>query len=268
MKRLLVISIMALVLSSAVWAQTSPVKRSARTLQIAVDEDAIPVIKDVAVYVNFDRAQNASTEIRSADSSGKLSAGQLRTLLRTLTSQPTAKTPTPKGARLDPVYVFKPDLSQTLGDIVDTINTVRNSKTNSITIDLNDGAIIYVRRKASANRSVKPNPLFLMIEVDAKNKITLNGDQKGTITDLTKLKDQLAEIFRERAENGVVRIGSNTVDSTVDLVVPTAMNFGDVQKLVSALGSVGADRIFLVLDRQDVLGKGLIMSIEGTPVIR
>ncbi len=273
MNRLLVTSIITLILSSGVWAQKSVVKHPSRATQAATqnqvdDDDAMPVVEDVVVYLNYDKDETASVEIKTSSKSGKLTNGQLGSFLQTFSKLPPIKTSTHKIVQLKPTYVFKPDLSQTLGAILDTIKTVRNPTTNNITIDLNDGLVLYVRRKAKASRVIKPNPLFLLIDVDAENKITLNGEEEGNMSDLKTLKNHLSDIFRARSDNGVLRIGSNTIDTTVNLLVSNSIKFGQVQKLVLAVSSVGADRIFLAFDRQDIVRKELILNIEASPVIR
>lgn len=273
MNRLLFTSLITLTLSAGIWAQTSVIRKPKRPTQEVIqipkdDNDAIPVVKDVVISINYDKDQTASVEVSSSDKSGKLTNSLLGSFLQNLSEPPTEQTTTQKRFQLNPVYVFKPELSQTLADIFGAINSVRNSTANNITINLKDELELFVRRKAKATKSFKPNPLFLLIVVDAGNKIRLNGEDEGNISDLNKLKDHLSVIFRARIDNGVFRIGSNTVDTTVNLLVPNSTKFGDIQKLGLAISSVGADRIFLMFDRQDSVTRELIMNIEATPVIR
>lgn len=272
MKRLLVISFITVILSIGVSAQRAVVNQPSRATQQSTqnqaDDDAVPVVKDVIVFVNYRNDQTASVEVKASGESGRFTNGQLGSFLQGFSKVPPTKTSTQKVTQQNPTYVFNPDLSQTLGAVVDSINYVRNNTTNNITIDLNDGLVIYVRRKSNADKVVRPNPLFLLINVDAQNKLTLNGEDEGKLSDLNKLKNHLSEIFKARIDNGVFREGSNTVDTTVNLLMPNAMKFGEIQKLVLAVSSAGSDRIFLAFDRQDVVRTQLIQAIEATAVIR
>ena len=273
MNRLLVISYITVILSVGISAQRSVVNQPPRATQEGVQnqsdyDDAVPVVKDVVVYVNYEKDHTASIVVKASGETGRFTNGQLGSFLQSFSKVAPLKTSTQKVSQLNPAYVFKPDLSQTLSAVVDPINSVRNFLTNNITIDLNDGLVLYVKRRANINKVVRPNPLTLLIDLDASNKITLNGEDEGKLSDLNKLKNHLSEIFKSRIENGVFREGSNTVDTTVNLLVPNAIKFGEIQRLVIAVSSAGADRIFLVFDRQDIVRTQLIQTIEATPVIR
>ena len=253
MNRLIPISIISVIFSIGVSGQRAVVKQPSRAIQQAIqnqiDDDSVPVVKDVVINVNYGNDETASVEIKTSRESGRFTTDQLGSFLQGFSKVPPSKVSTQNVAQLDPAYVFKPDLSQSLGALAAPINSVRNLTTNNITIDLTDGLVLYVRRKADANKVVKPNPLFLLIKVDTQNKITLNGEEEGKLSDLNKLKNHLSEIFKARIDNGVFRLGSNIVDTTVNLLVPNAMKFGEIQKLVLAVSSAGSDRIFLAFDR-------------------
>ena len=271
--RLLFTSVITLIFCTAVWSQSSGVKHPSRATQEAIqnqvdDDDAVPVVKDVVVYVKYDNDETASVEVKASGESGRFTKGQLVSFLQSFSKVPPAKTSTQKIAKSNPAYVFKPSLSQTLGAILNTINTVRNRTTNNITIDLDEGLVLFVRRMANPSRARRPNPLTLPINVDAANKITVNGEEKGNMSDLYKLKNHLSDIFKSRIDNGVFREESNTVDTTVNLFVPNSIKFSQIQKLVLAASSAGADRIFLASDRQDVVRMQLTQSIDSPPVIR
>lgn len=272
MKRLFVILFITVIFSIGVSAQRAVVNQPSRATQPAVqnqaDDDAVPVAKDVVVFVNYKNDQTASVEVKASGESGRFTNGQPGSFLQSFSKVTPSKTSTQKVVQLDPTYAFKPDLSQTLGSVAAQINSVRNTTINNITIDLNDGLALYVRKKANASKVVRPNPLFLLIDVDRQNKITLNGEDEGKLSDLNKLKNHLSEIFKARIDNGVFREGSNTVDTTVNLLMPNAIKFGEIQKLVLAVSSAGSDRIFLALDRQAVVRTQLIQAIEATAVIR
>ncbi len=272
MKRLIFISVITVIFCIGVSGQRAGAKKPSgatqQALQNQYDEDAVPVVKDVEVYVNFGNDETASVEVKTSHEPGRFTKGQLGSFLQSFAKVPTIKTSTQKVAQLNPTYVFSPAPQQTLGALAAVFNTVRNPTTNNITIDLNDGLFLYVRRKADTYRPVRPNPLTLLIDIGAEDKIILNGEDEGKLPDLNKLKNHLSDIFKARTVNGVFRESSNTVDTTVNLFAPNSINFDEIQKLVLAISSAGADRIFLAFDRPDLVRKELIQNIETTPVIR
>ena len=51
---------------------------------------------------------------------------------------------------------------------------------------------------------VKPNPLTLVVSINRETRVVmLNNDSAGTIDDTTALTARLADIFKQRASNGV-----------------------------------------------------------------
>ncbi|MEP6945206.1 MAG: hypothetical protein ABJA02_04760 [Acidobacteriota bacterium] len=272
MNRLLIVSIIFLSLSSSEWAQGSAGSKPKTLAQKAIltptDDDAVPSVKDVVININFDNAQSATVEINSSNESGKLNGSLLSQVLQGLSKPLAEKSSTSKSVQLEPVFVFKPGLSLRLADIMAAINAVRSSTVNNIIVDLGLGSKLFIRRKTKVSEPVKPNPLFLLTRVNSDNEITLNGGPEGNMTDLNKLRDQLSDIFRARVDNGVFRVGSNTVDTTVNLLVPTSTEFAEIKKLVSAVSSAGADRVFLVFERPNNDRKQLITNIEMTPITK
>ena len=65
---------------------------------------------------------------------------------------------------------------------------------------------------------------------------------------MTQLKNFLKDIFKERLENGVFRVGTNEVETTVFIEVPLSTNFVDVIKIAQALREAGATPIGLQID--------------------
>ncbi|MBA2336134.1 MAG: biopolymer transporter ExbD [Acidobacteriota bacterium] len=96
---------------------------------------------------------------------------------------------------------------------------------------------------------VKPNPLTLVVAVNRDNKaITLNNEPAGTVDDATALTGSLAEIFKQRENNGVFREGTNQVEKTIFIKSPTSVRYGDVVKVIDAAKMAGAQPIGLQID--------------------
>jgi biopolymer transport protein ExbD len=97
--------------------------------------------------------------------------------------------------------------------------------------------------------NVKPNPLTLVIAINKETKgITLNNDGFGDVSDTEKLNTKLAEIFRERTNNGVFREGTNEIEKTVFIKSPKSVRYGDVVKVIDAAKAAGASPIGLQID--------------------
>ncbi|MGB7203278.1 MAG: biopolymer transporter ExbD [Pyrinomonadaceae bacterium] len=97
--------------------------------------------------------------------------------------------------------------------------------------------------------NVKPNPLTLVVAISKETKgITLNNEPFGDVSDTDKLRDKLAEIFRERTSNGVFRENSNEIEKTIFIKSPKSVRYGDVVKVIDAAKFAGASPIGLQVD--------------------
>jgi biopolymer transport protein ExbD len=103
--------------------------------------------------------------------------------------------------------------------------------------------------KNQQNLDVKPNPLTLVIAINKATKgITLNNEPVGDVSDPSPLTAKLAEIFKQREINGVLRENSNEIEKTVFIKAPTSVRYGDVVKVIDAAKSAGASPIGLQID--------------------
>lgn len=97
--------------------------------------------------------------------------------------------------------------------------------------------------------NVKPNPLTLVVAINKETKgITLNNEPFGDVSDTEKLNTKLAEIFRERTNNGVFRENSNEIEKTIFIKSPKSVRYGDVVKVIDAAKAAGAAPIGLQID--------------------
>ena len=103
--------------------------------------------------------------------------------------------------------------------------------------------------KEQQDVNVKPNPLTLVVAINKETKgITLNNEPFGDVSDTDKLRDKLAEIFRERTSNGVFRENSNEIEKTIFIKSPKSVRYGDVVKVIDAAKFAGASPIGLQVD--------------------
>jgi biopolymer transport protein ExbD len=103
--------------------------------------------------------------------------------------------------------------------------------------------------KDQPQQEVKPNPLTLVVAINKDTKaVTLNNESAGDVTDATALTGKLADIFKQRADNGVYREGTNEVEKTIFIKSPTSVRYGDVVKVIDAAKLAGASPIGLQID--------------------
>lgn len=96
---------------------------------------------------------------------------------------------------------------------------------------------------------VKPNPLTLVVAINKETKaVTLNNEPAGDVSDASALTNKLAEIFKQRANNGVFREGTNEVEKTIFIKSPTSVKYGEVVKVIDAAKIAGAQPIGLQID--------------------
>ncbi len=96
---------------------------------------------------------------------------------------------------------------------------------------------------------VKPNPLTLVVAINKETKaVTLNNEPAGNVFDAEDLTNKLADIFKQRANNGVFREGTNEVEKTIFIKSPTSVKYGEVVKVIDAAKIAGAQPIGLQID--------------------
>jgi biopolymer transport protein TolR len=95
----------------------------------------------------------------------------------------------------------------------------------------------------------KPNPLTLVVSINGVDKkVTLNNEDAGTSSNAELLTNKLNAIFKERAQNGVIREGTNELERTVFIKAPKSLNYGEVVKVIDAVKIAQADPIGLQID--------------------
>jgi biopolymer transport protein ExbD len=103
--------------------------------------------------------------------------------------------------------------------------------------------------KEQQNIEVKPNPLTLVVAINAQTKgVTLNNESAGDVTDASALTERLRGIFKDREAQGTFREGTNEVEKTIFIKSPTSVRYGDVVKVIDAAKLAGAQPIGLQID--------------------
>lgn len=97
-------------------------------------------------------------------------------------------------------------------------------------------------------KELKPNPLTLVVFIDKTGTLRLNTDSIGDISDTNKLTQRLTEVFKDRERSGVLREGTNEVETTVFIKSARSVKYGDVVKVIDAVKLAGAQPIGLQID--------------------
>lgn len=122
---------------------------------------------------------------------------------------------------------------------------------------------VFVPQQDDPNRiyACKPNPLTLVISVDDKRLIQLNGKEIGSLEDTEKLQARLIELFQERVKFKAYRENimsrpdfddlpeSEKTEKTVYIKAHHSLKYGEVLKLIDDVKGAGADPIGLQIDK-------------------
>jgi len=105
---------------------------------------------------------------------------------------------------------------------------------------------------------VSPNINTLVVSLNSDMTLKLNTENElGTVQQPEKLTGRLAEVFNERAANGVFREGvefradlpeADKIEKTVFIRAPRAADYGSVVKVIDAVKLSGANPISLQID--------------------
>lgn len=97
--------------------------------------------------------------------------------------------------------------------------------------------------------TVNPNPDTLIVSINPDLSLKLNLEKNlGKVGEPDNLIAKLSETFKERAENGVMRAGTNEIEKTVFIKAPRTLAYGEVAKVVDAVKLAGASPIGLQID--------------------
>lgn len=149
------------------------------------------------------------------------------------------------------VYIAA-DSSVDYGFLIEIFRIARQKKIENIRFVVNpnqenkgtDVLQAVLIKEPKKNVSEKPNPLMLTASIEKDGQINLNGD-KGN---LEKIKARLAEVFRNREQNGVYRENTNKVEKTVIVKGLRSAKYGEIAKLLDGLSEVRANPIVLEID--------------------
>ena len=218
-------------------APPPPAKKGKSTAQKKIDSRLLTIVEideklGLKIYSQTEEAES------STDS---LSTKSLKTTQITLNQKIPANF-----LRTDGI-IIKPNSDVKYEGLVKAAKKIRSETKQEIKIKF--GNYFYVLISKDTTRTPpRPNPLFLLVDIDRQGKILLNKEEEGTTEDYSKLLNHLVSIFKERENNGVFRIGSNEVEKTVFIKLPLSLMLTDVIEVALAVKETGANPIGLYID--------------------
>jgi len=223
--------------------------------------DSIPEIKDFAFVVEIDKNSNVALKAQKTEDSDVLTnASDVKTLKAIFSGATAPKSP------LAPILIVKADPSSNYSDVLNVINAFRVSPMQKTKVEISKDFYAFVPPKPVKNSPMKPNPLTLVVKLDEKMNLTLNNEEKGSLNDISLLINSLKQIFKDRAQNGVIREGTNELETTVFIKAPPTVKFAEVIKIAENLKEAGSRLIGLLIE--DPFPQTLQESIINIPDVR
>lgn len=210
-----------------------------------------PNLQDFGFIVSLDVEGEATVSIQVDGASDKIRAQELSGIYDYFSLQKIKRNA--HLATFNPGIIIKAATTLEFGKIVDFIKPLRRSGDSRIKIAIGDHDFLIVPARTEPTRliNVKPNPLTLLVQLERSGFIAINNEQIGAIGDPQSTQNRLSDIFKARKENGVFRVGTNELESTVCIKVSPNRPFSDVEKLVGTIRRAGSDFIFLYFESDE-----------------
>jgi biopolymer transport protein ExbD len=93
-----------------------------------------------------------------------------------------------------------------------------------------------------------PSKLTLLVDIMKDNKLQLNGEEIGSISDTGRLSATLSDILRKREEQRVTKFGTDIIEKTVFIKAPESFKYGEVVRVIDAVKGAGATPVGLQVD--------------------
>lgn len=143
-------------------------------------------------------------------------------------------------------FVIRPDKGAKMADILAAINALRVSPKTDIRIEVDADLSVFVPKKPDPNAMPRPNPLFLLVNIDERSNISLNGEKEGIFPDTSKVEQHLNQIFQDRAKNGLS-------DTAVVISLAKGMTFANLVEIARAVRKAGSEAVCLQVDESGTM---------------
>jgi biopolymer transport protein ExbD len=151
---------------------------------------------------------------------------------------------------LSRTFVIRPDKAAKMEYVIAAINALRSSSKTDVRIEIDTDLNVSVPKKPDPNAIPRPNPLFLLVNIDERSNISLNGEKEGIFPDTAKVEQHLNQIFQDRAKNGIS-------DTAVVISLAKGMTFANLVDIARAIKRGGSDAVSLQVDES-----GTVLEME------
>jgi biopolymer transport protein ExbD len=211
----------------------------------SVPTSCVPPFNDNVSLIEINKNSNITVTVKTQDSTEIIASNKPVLSLKQVLS----------GLDKNSVITIKPDPDLSFGSVAKILYEIRRVTNECANIETSTDVINpYVHYTAEPKDSdfvVKPYPLLLVVEIKSDKKITLNRENEGSLSETSLLTRRLAEIFKDRENNGVFREGTNEVEKTVFVKAAVTLKFSDVIKAINAVKLAGASPVGLQIDDLD-----------------
>lgn len=139
----------------------------------------------------------------------------------------------------------------TMLDLWNPITLFRRGRTEISVLFPGDTILIVPWTDESVD--VKPNPLLLMVTIDKDDRVKLNGEPAGTVSDRKPLIERLVGLFKQRQVNGVFHEGTTLTETAVTIALPMSdRKVSDLVVIADAVKKAGSNWIYLIMDDPSV----------------
>jgi|GEM_PF-2781996 len=207
----------------------------------------VPEIKDVAYVIKFDGTGAVNVGTQNNDNLEPVPDEELKKLLLDGPSKNNSGLTT---APTDPIVIIEPADTDKFEALAQVIRRARQAFTSRIKVRVSDGVYAFVRNDWEDRIPLgagKPDPMTLIVAVDAGGNLLLNKDPNGTLSKPILLRERLENVFKARADNGIFRPGTNILERTILLKLPPSMTWKDASALIRVVREGGADPIGLLV---------------------
>lgn len=203
--------------------------------------------------IALDKDGNSNTSVQS-DNGASLTQAQSAMFFTKLSRLgDTRLTPAAKYG-LAPRVIIKPDRALHNDLLVKTVRAARDPSNLGVMVATDDDTFyLGIPEKPDPKKIIRPNPLTLLLTLDNEDLLYLNNEPHGSLSDPSDLERFLKQIFKARADNGVFRVGTNVIDTTVFFRLRDNSTVDDLMKLVKVVRNAGSDTIGLDIDTREII---------------
>jgi biopolymer transport protein ExbD len=224
----------------------APPKATVRTKPAAIEDRVSAITYEVKVGPDG----KMSLAVVSGLEGQNIRADQIRTALADYSPDASAQ----HHVSISPTVMIKPDKNAKMSSVIEAARASRVSPNANVSVVTPDGVSLGVAPdpKFMNNMDIRPDPTFLLVDVRADGHSYLNNEDMGSISDPQKLTSRLSEVFDDRAKTGVLRPGTNEVEKTVHIRVPSDARFQRVMDIANIVNDMFGRMVLAVDDDNEV----------------